>query len=248
MEPVYAELVQMHLNDGLDFSGCQTFNLDEYVGLPESNWNSYRHYMNEHLFRHINIDPGNTHLLRGMATDLEAECENFENLIGQAGGIDLQLLGIGRSGHIGFNEPLSAFHSRTRVVALAPMTLQQNAPMFGGTARMPRLALTMGLGTILDCRRCILLATGEEKAGIIAAAIEGPLTGMMPASVLQMHPDCVIVLDEAAAQRFAKSDYYRAIYENEPKWDWLRKISATSQTNPAETENSLVDGRLEKVL
>lgn len=245
MEPVYAHLVQMHLNDGLDFSACHTFNLDEYVGLSDGNRNSYRHYMNERLFRQVNIEPDHTHLPRGMAADLDAECEKYERLIDQVGGIDLQLLGIGQSGHIGFNEPLSAFRSRTRVVTLAPTTIQQNSPMFGQTDPMPRLAITMGLGTILDCRRCLLLATGEEKAKIIAEAVEGPLTGMVPASALQMHPNCVIVVDEAAAGRFTQSNYYRWVYQNEPKWDWLPKIPAVSRGDVCETGTSLAGGHLE---
>ncbi|MGC9941369.1 MAG: glucosamine-6-phosphate deaminase [Verrucomicrobiota bacterium] len=245
MEPVYAHLVRMHLNDSLDFSACQTFNLDEYVGLPDRDRNSYRHYMNDHLFSHVNIDPRNTHLLHGMAADLNAECESFEHLISQAGGIDLQLLGIGLSGHIGFNEPLSAFKSRTRVVPLAPMTLQQNAPVFGKTERVPRLALTMGLATILDCRRCVLLATGEEKAEIIAKAVEGPLTAMVPASALQTHPNCLIVTDDSAAARLTKQDYYLWTYEHEPKWDWLRKISAVSLGEDCAPATTLMSGHLE---
>jgi glucosamine-6-phosphate deaminase len=224
MEAVYARLVQMHHKTGLDFSACRTFNLDEYAGLSGRDQNSYRHYMNEHLFGQVNIEGRNTHLPDGLAADLDAECEQYEQRIHQAGGIDLQLLGIGRSGHIGFNEPLSAFRSRTRVVALAPLTIQQNAPLFGANGRMPRLAMTMGVGTILDSRRCVLLATGNEKARIIAEAVEGPLTAMLPASALQLHPHCTIIVDEAGAQGFAKADYYRWIYQSEPKWDWLRRI------------------------
>src|ERR1022692_2846018 len=128
MESVYARLVQMHGEEGLDFSGCRTFNLDEYVGLPANHANSYRHYMNQHLFRHVNIDLQNTHLPEGMATNLAAECFNYERLIAENGGIDLQLLGIGQNGHLGFNEPLSAIRSRTRVVALSPVTRSQNMP------------------------------------------------------------------------------------------------------------------------
>ena len=217
MESVYARLVQMHRNEALDFSGCRTFNLDEYVGLPGSDRNSYRHYMNQHLFRAVNLDLRNTHLPDGAAAELDAECEKYERLIVEASGIDVQLLGIGHSGHIGFNEPLSAFRSRTRVVALAPETIRHNAPLFGGAEKMPRRAITMGVGTILDCRSCVLLATGEDKAEIIAKAIEGPLTSMIPASALQLHSHCTIVLDEAAAARLKKSEDYRSICASDPK-------------------------------
>lgn len=226
MEPVYARLAHWCRQGELDFSRCRTFNLDEYVGLPGRHENSYRYFMNERLFRHVNIDWKQTHLPDGVASDLEAECARYEQLIRKTGGVDLQLLGIGLSGHIGFNEPLSAFGSRTRVVALAPETLKQNAPLFAEPQQMPRQAITMGLGTILDSRRCVLLATGAAKAGIVAATVEGAVTGMVPASVLQWHPDCVIVLDEAAASGLRKTEYYQWMYKSEPKWDWLRQFAA----------------------
>ena len=169
MEAVYRRLVQMHRQeDELDFSLCRTFNLDEYVGLDGKDPRSYRYYMDDHLFRQVNIDPRNTYLPNGTACDLDGEGRRYEEQITRVGGIDLQLLGIGRTGHIGFNEPLSAFKSRTRVKALSPVTLEQNAQFFGGVDKVPRRALTMGIGTILDSRRCVLLAVGEEKAEIIA--------------------------------------------------------------------------------
>ncbi|MGC8830054.1 MAG: glucosamine-6-phosphate deaminase [Verrucomicrobiia bacterium] len=218
MERVYQKLVRLHKEEGLDFSLCRTFNLDEYVGLPPDSPYSYRHYMNKHLFSQVNIDIRNTHLPNGMAEDLDKECRKYEQLIERFGGIDLQLLGIGRSGHIGFNEPLSALKSRTRVKALSPQTIEQNAPLFGDKSKMPRRAITMGVGTILDCRRCILLATGEEKADIIAKAVEGPITSMISATALQLHPRCTVVVDEAAASKLQGSDYYRWIFMNEPEW------------------------------
>lgn len=218
MERVYQRLVRMHKEEGLDFSLCRTFNLDEYVGLPPDSPHSYRNYMNKHLFSQVNIDLRNTHLPDGMAQDLDAECRKYEQLIERCGGIDLQLLGIGRSGHIGFNEPLSALKSRTRVKALSPQTIEQNAPLFGDRSKMPRRAITMGVGTILDCRRCILLATGEEKADIIAKAVEGPITSMISATALQLHPRCTVVVDEPAAAKLQGSDYYRWIFMNEPEW------------------------------
>ena len=222
MERVYRHLVRMHQEEKLDFSLCSTFNLDEYVGLFPSDPNSYRHYMEQHLFRHVNLEPRNTHLPNGLATDLEEECRRYEALIQRFGGIDLQLLGIGKAGHIGFNEPLSALRSRTRVKALTPTTLKQNAPSFGGEENMPRRAITMGVGTILECRRCLLLATGDSKADVIAKAVEGPITSMISATTLQLHPRCTVVVDEEAAGKLAGKDYYRWIFANEPEWEGYR--------------------------
>jgi glucosamine-6-phosphate deaminase len=218
MERVYRQLVNLHQQQRLDFSLCSTFNLDEYVGLFPSDPGSYRHYMDEHLFRHVNIDPRNTHLPNGMAGDLEAECHRYEALIHRFGGIDLQLVGLGKAGHIGFNEPLSALRSRTRVKALTPTTVKQNAPMFGGEDRVPRRAITMGVGTIIEARRCILLATGDTKAAMVAKAVEGPITSMVTASALQLHPRCTVVVDEEAATELTEQEYYRWIFANEPEW------------------------------
>jgi glucosamine-6-phosphate deaminase len=222
MEAVYRLLVQNHREQKLDFSLCRTFNLDEYIGLAPGDPHSYRYYMNEHLFSQVNLDLRNTHLPDGMAKNLEAECREYEAKIKRCGGIDLQILGIGKAGHIGFNEPLSALLSRTRVKALSPVTIEQNAEFFGGADRVPRRAITMGVGTILDCRRCILLATGASKADIIAKAVEGPLTSMISATALQLHPHCTVVVDEAAAAKLQAADYYRWIFDNEPEWEEFR--------------------------
>jgi glucosamine-6-phosphate deaminase len=222
MELVYRHLVRLHQDEHLDFSLCSTFNLDEYVGLFPADPNSYRHYMEHHLFHHVNLDLRNTHLPNGMADDLESECRQYEALILRFGGIDLQLLGIGRAGHIGFNEPLSALRSRTRVKALTPTTIEQNAAFFGGEERMPRRAITMGVGTIIEARRCILLATGGSKAEVIAQAVEGPITSMVSASALQLHPRCTVVVDEEAAGKLREKDYYRWIFDNEPEWEGYR--------------------------
>lgn len=222
MESVYNKLVQLHRAERLDFSLCRTFNLDEYVGLAPDDPQSYRHYMNEHLFRQIEIDLRNTYLPNGMAADLDAECARYEQTVRKCGGIDLQLLGIGSAGHIGFNEPLSALHSRTRVKALAPATLAQNASGFGGPDRVPRRAITMGVGTILESRRCLLLATGADKAEILAKAVEGPITSMISATALQLHARCTVVVDEPAASRLQGADYYRWIFANEPEWEGFR--------------------------
>jgi glucosamine-6-phosphate deaminase len=223
MESVYAKLVWMHREEKLDFSGCRTFNLDEYVGLPGTDLHSYRHFMNRHLFLQVNIKMENTHLPDGTADDLDAECEKYERLIEQAGGIQLQLLGIGQTGHLGFNEPLSAFRSRTMVSALSPVTRVQNGSLFEKSDQMPLRAITMGVGTILDCQRCILLASGKEKATIVAKAVEGPMTSMISATALQLHPRCMVVLDEPAAGKLKESDYYRWHFENEPKWERFRQ-------------------------
>ena len=168
METVYADLVRLHKTDKLDFSLCRTFNLDEYIGLAPADPNSYRCYMNDHLFKRVNIDIRNTHLPDGMAADLEAECLRYEALIRECNGIDLQLLGIGKTGHIGFNEPLSALLSRTRPKALTPVTIRENDPLFKDPSRMPRRAITMGVGTIMECKRLLVLVTGRPKAEILA--------------------------------------------------------------------------------
>lgn len=222
MENVYRLLVRMHKEEGLDFSRCRTFNLDEYVGLARNDPHSYRFYMIERLFKHVNIDVGNTRLPNGLAKKLEEECAQYEKSIADAGGIDLQLLGIGRAGHIGFNEPLSALRSRTRVKALSPATVEQNAPLFGGPDKVPRRAITMGVGSILDCRRCVLLACGADKAAVVAKAVEGPMTSMISATALQLHTRCVVIVDEAAGKLLKEKKYYRWIFENEPEWEPFR--------------------------
>jgi glucosamine-6-phosphate deaminase len=222
MERVYRQLVRMHREANLDFSRCTTFNLDEYVGLSPNDSNSYRHYMDRNLFSHVNIEPRNTHLPNGLANDLDAECQRYEALIQKAGGIDFQLLGIGKDGHIGFNEPLSALRSRTREKALTPATIKQNAPQFGSEDKMPRRAITMGVGTIIEARRCLLLATGETKADVLAKAVEGPITSMISASALQLHPRCTVVVDEEAGAKLKEKEYYRWIFENEPEWQSYR--------------------------
>jgi len=222
MENVYRHLVRLHKEEKLDFSLCSTFNLDEYVGLVASDPNSYRHYMDHHLFQNVNVEPRNTHLPNGLAKDLDEECRRYEALIQRFGGIDLQLLGIGKAGHIGFNEPLSALRSRTRVKALTPTTIKQNAESFDGEDKVPRRASTMGVGTIIEARRCLLLATGEAKAGVIAQAVEGPITSMVTATALQLHPRCTVVVDEGAASQLKEKEYYRWIFANEPEWEGYR--------------------------
>ena len=223
MERVYARLAELHEGGGLDFSRARSFNLDEYIGLSAQDERSYRHYMNRHLFSRVNIDLENTHLLDGTAPDLKAEAARYEALIRAAGGSDLQLLGIGGAGHIGFNEPLSALMSRTRDKALTPTTLKQNAPMFGGDPeKVPKRALTMGVGTILDARELLVLVTGAAKAEILARAVEGPITAVVSASAIQLHPSCKVIVDEDAAGKLKGRDYYDWIFRNEPEWAAFR--------------------------
>lgn len=223
MAGVYRELIRLHREEGLDFSQCRTFNLDEYVGVPPSDPRSYRRWMQETFFSRVNVRPEHVHLPDGTAVDLEAECQRYEAQIRAAGGIDLQLLGIGWAGHIGFNEPLSSLQSRTRVKALTPTTIRQNATWCGGEDRVPRRAITMGVGTILEARRCLLLALGPDKAEVVARAVEGPVTSMVPASALQLHPRCTVIVDEAAGALLTHKDYCRWLFENEPEWEWVRK-------------------------
>jgi len=220
MENVYHKLADMNKAGKIDFSLCKTFNLDEYVGLPAEDRNSYRYYMNFHLFDRINIDKRNTHLEDGMAADLEAECARYEEMMDEAGGVDLQLLGIGLSGHIGFNEPLSSFSSRTRAVNLTPVTMAQNGPYFDPAKgeKMPNRALTMGVGTVLDAKKLLMLVTGKRKADIIAKALEGPMTSMVSGSAIQLHDDCTVIVDEEAAAKLTLKDYYHSAFANDPKW------------------------------
>ena len=203
----YKELIRMHKEEGLDFSQIVTFNLDEYVGLPPDHPQSYRYFMNEQLFNHINIRMENTHVPNGMAKDLKAECEKYEQMIKEAGGIDIQLLGIGANGHIAFNEPGSSLGSRTRIKTLTEKTRQDNARFFDNDInKVPKYAITMGIGTILEARKLILLASGENKADAVAKAVEGPITAQCPASVIQLHRNVIVIVDKAAANKL-KGDY-----------------------------------------
>lgn len=222
MERIYALLAKRCLLHDLDFSLLRTYNLDEYIGIPPEHPGSYRSYMNKHLFNKVNIDLRNTYLPNGMAEDFKHECHEYERIIRLDGGIDLQLLGIGKSGHIGFNEPLSALRSRTREKALTPTTIAQNEQFFDPPSSIPKRALTMGVGTILEARRILLLATGESKADILAKAVEGPVTAMVSASALQLHGDCTIIVDEAAGKLLQEKEYYDWIFRNEPDWAEFR--------------------------
>ena len=215
----YRELARMHREDALDFSGVTTFNLDEYVGLPPGHSQSYHAFMDEHFFRHVNVVRARIHIPDGMARDVPAECARYEEVIRTVGGIDLQLLGIGTDGHIGFNEPSSSLASRTRIKTLTEQTRADNARFFGGDlARVPFHCITMGVGTIIASREVLMLAFGANKAAAVAAAVEGSITAMNPASVLQMHPVAKCIVDEAAAANLTKREYYRWVFANKPEW------------------------------
>jgi glucosamine-6-phosphate deaminase len=208
---LYQELIRLHRDEGLDFSRVVTFNLDEYVGLGPTHPQSYRHFMQTSLFDHLNLDVRNTHVPDGRALDFETHCEQYERWIKEEGGIDLQVLGIGTDGHIAFNEPGSSLGSRTRLKTLTAETVKDNARFFSDPHEVPRLAVTMGVGTILESRRCLILATGETKAEAIRATIEGPVTAQVTASALQLHRDVTVVVDEAAASKLERRDYYREV-------------------------------------
>lgn len=198
--PLYAELVRLAREEGLSFRSVVTFNLDEYAGLSADHPQSYRTFMEENLFRHLDIPAANIHIPDGLTDDAARECGAYEASIRAAGGIDLQVLGIGRTGHIGFNEPPSSADCRTRQVHLDEVTRQDNSAVFGDLAQVPRGALTMGVATILETRRVALLAFGAAKAGIVARAVKEAPSADCPATWLQRHPDCVFHLDAAAAQ------------------------------------------------
>jgi glucosamine-6-phosphate deaminase len=216
--PLYRSLVEQHREGVLDLCGVTTFNLDEYVGLSPDHPASYHRFMREHFFDHVNVPEDRIHIPDGMAADIPRHCEAYEAAIEAAGGIDLQLLGTGTEGHIGFNEPSSSLASRTRIKTLTEATRRSNAATFGGYDDVPRHVITMGIGSIMASRECLLLAFGDAKARAIAAAVEGPLSAAVPASILQLHPVARVVVDEAAAAKLERADYYRSVYEGKPDW------------------------------
>lgn len=198
--PLYRELVRMHRAGRADFSRATTFNLDEFLGVDPRDPRSYRAFMQEHLFSRVNLSPRRIHFLNGAAGDVERECDRYERAIARAGGIDLQILGLGTNGHIGFNEPGRALVARTHCTRLTPATRRANAGLFGNRASaVPRQALSMGIATILQAKRIVLLATGAAKARCVERMIEGPLTPRLPASFLQLHRNAEAWMDAAAA-------------------------------------------------
>ena len=203
---LYKELIRMHKEEGLDFSKITTFNLDEYVGLPPEHPQSYHYFMWENLFRHINVNPSNVYIPMGMADDIDAFCEWYENKIKEVGGIDLQILGIGANGHIAFNEPGSSLGSRTRIKTLTEKTRQDNARFFSSMDEVPKYAITMGVGTIMEARRLLLLASGTSKAEAIRATVEGPIMAKYPATIVQLHRYATVIIDKDAASKL-EADY-----------------------------------------
>lgn len=197
---VYAKLVELHRKGIVSFAKATTFNLDEYVGLPVDHPQSYRSFMNGQLFHHIDINLARTHVPDGNAADLEAECLAYDKMLEDQGPVDLQILGIGSNGHIGFNEPDASLSSGTHVVDLLDETLEANARFFDSLEDVPKRAVTMGIGGILKARQIVLLVRGEEKAEAVKNALEGPITTQCPASLLQSHPNVVVLLDEGAAK------------------------------------------------
>ncbi|MBI9021459.1 MAG: glucosamine-6-phosphate deaminase [Verrucomicrobia bacterium] len=216
---LYKELIRLHNEEGFDFSRVRTFNLDEYIGLSVDHEQSYRRFMNENLFEYINIKRENTHVPDGMAEDVPTACAAYEQAIADAGGIDLQVLGIGSDGHVGFNEPTSSFASRTRIKTLTRQTVADNARFFDGDeSKVPHHCITMGIGTIMDARMNLMLAFGANKAEAVAATVEGPVASIMPASILQHHPAAKLFIDEAAASQLKLAEYYRWVYDGKPDW------------------------------
>jgi glucosamine-6-phosphate deaminase len=197
----YHELIRLHREEGLDFSRVTTFNLDEYIGLPPDHPQSYHRFMMENFFNHINIDRKRIHVPDGMVKDIEAHCEWYEREIEKAGGIDLQILGIGANGHLAFNEPSSSLGSRTRIKTLTQQTINDNARFFKDLKEVPKYAITVGIGTIMDAKELLLLASGAKKADALKAAVEGPITAMCPASMIQMHRRATVITDKDAAAK-----------------------------------------------
>jgi glucosamine-6-phosphate deaminase len=215
--PLYDQLGRMHRDEGLSFGRVTTFNLDEYLGLRPQHPGSFRSYMEEALFRQVDLSPERIHLPDGMAADVTASCAAYETAIEAAGGLDLALLGLGEDGHLAFNEPTSSFGSRTRIKTLSQRTRAANQRAFGAEP-VPHHVITMGIATILSARRCLLMAVGAHKAAAVARTVEGPLAALVPASALQLHAHTTLLCDEAAASALTLRDYYRAVQAAKPAW------------------------------
>ena len=216
---LYQELIRLHHEEGLDFSDVTTFTLDEYVGVPKDHPQSFHTQIHQTFLDHINVKPENVHIPEGSAKDLEKACNGYEKAIRDAGGIDLQILGIGRTGHIAFNEPISSLVSRTRLKTLSKETILDNEKIGEG---IPTVAITMGIGTILEARQMLLIASGNAKAEAIAKSIEGPLTASVSASALQLHSDVRVLLDETAAANLTHREYYDRVIEQTAKFSPVR--------------------------
>ncbi len=218
---VYQELIRRHRAGEVSMSRARAFLLDEYVGLAADHPERYRSVIRRELEAHVDFAPGAVQGPDGTAGDIPAACAAYERAIADAGGIDLQLLGIGTDGHIAFNEPGSSLVSCTRVKTLTRQTREDNARFIGSVDDVPRHVLTQGLGTISEARHVVLVATGERKAAAVAAMAEGPVAALCPASVLQLHPNATVLLDEAAAAQLSLADYFRETYAGKPPWQVL---------------------------
>ena len=216
--PVYADLIKRHRTKDLSFAGATMFLLDEYVGLRNGHPQSFRAFIRDAFTAHVDVDPAAVHGPDANADDLKKACLRYENMIAEAGGIDVQLLGVGSEGHIGFNEPASSLASRTRLKTLTARTRKDNARFFDKHEVVPRHVLTQGIGTILEARHIILLASGLAKSVPIERAVEGPVSAMVPASALQLHPHVTVIADEHAACRLKHADYYRSTFKHKPEW------------------------------
>lgn len=202
----YRELIQIHKVGKFSFKNVKTFNLDEYYGLDKGNEQSYNFYMIDNLFKHIDIKLENINIPSGMTENIELECENYERKIQNAGGIDIQVLGIGTNGHIGFNEPDIKFEARTHLVNLDEETIEANSRFFNSVEEVPKSAISMGIKTIMHAKKIVLLASGSEKAKVMEKMINGPITPDLPASILQLHPDVTLILDKDAAMELKEVD------------------------------------------
>lgn len=221
---VYKRLIDLNKKEEIDFSQVVFFSLDEYLGLKEDHPQSFAHYMEKNLYKHINIKREKIFRLHGTPEDIESHCQEYEERIKSFGGIDIQILGIGRNGHIGFNEPSSSLSSRTRVKTLTQVTIEANSRLFKAKNAVPRFCLTMGIGTIMESKMIILLAYGEDKSRAIASSVEGPVTASVPASILQLHPQTKIIIDQGAASLLTRKRYYQWVYENKERViDFLEK-------------------------
>jgi glucosamine-6-phosphate deaminase len=219
--PVYRELARRVAAGDLSLASVRAFLLDEYVGLPPGHPEAYRAFIARELEAHVDFAAGAVRGPEADAADVPAACAAYEEAIRTAGGVDLQLLGIGTDGHIGFNEPGSSLASRTRIKTLTDQTRQDNARFFGSLDEVPRHVVTQGIGTILDARHLVLLAFGGVKATAVAHAVEGPVTAMVPASALQLHPHATVVVDEDAGSSLRLADYYRETWAHKPTWQGL---------------------------
>ena len=214
---VYSRLIRAHRDDGVSFAQVRTFNLDEYLGLTPKHPQSFERFMRTHLFDQLDIPAKNVHFPPTSGRALESQCARYEESITSVGGIDVQVLGIGSNGHIGFNEPTSSLVSRTRIKTLTRKTREDNARFYDDPQAQPQLAVTMGIGTILDAKRIFLQAYGVKKAAAVHAAIEGPISAFWPASALQMHPKTSFYLDSQSASLLRLVDYYRRVQQNDER-------------------------------